>query len=218
MKIVFRFVLSVIAALALAVPASAQVTTGSMAGKVLNARQEGVSGASVIAIHLPSGTTYEATTRADGGFTIIGMRVGGPYSVTIAFTGGGTAAFAPETQENINVNLGVATDLVFNVKEIAVQETITVTAQSDAIFASNRTGAATAVTRQEIQLLPSITNRLESFVRLTPAMGGNMSFAGQDNRMNNITVDGRSEERRVGKECRARWSPYQSKKKTSAPE
>ena len=190
MKIVFRFVLSVIAALAFAVPASAQVTTGSMAGKVLNARQEGVSGASVIAIHLPSGTTYEATTRADGGFTIIGMRVGGPYSVTIAYTGGGTAAFAPETQENIEVNLGVATDLVFNVKEIAVTETVTVTAQSDAIFASNRTGAATAVTRQEIQLLPSITNRLESFVRLTPAMGGNMSFAGQDNRMNNITVDG----------------------------
>ena len=190
MKIVFRFVLTVMTALALAVPASAQVTTGSMAGKVLNARQEGVSGASVIAIHLPSGTTYEATTRADGGFTIIGMRVGGPYSVTIAYTGGGTAAFAPETQENIEVNLGVATDLVFNVKEIAVTETVTVTAQSDAIFASNRTGAATAVTRQEIQLLPSITNRLESFVRLTPAMGGNMSFAGQDNRMNNITVDG----------------------------
>ena len=190
MKTVFRVVLSVIAALALALPAGAQVTTGSMAGKVLNARQEGVSGASVIAIHLPSGTTYEATTRADGGFTIIGMRVGGPYSVTIAFTGGGTAAFAPETQENIEVNLGVATDLVFNVKEIAVQETITVTAQSDAIFASNRTGAATAVTRQEIALLPTITNRLESFARLTPAMGGNMSFAGQDNRMNNITVDG----------------------------
>src|SRR5688572_4329325 len=190
MKIVFRFVLSVIAALALAVPASAQVTTGSMAGKVLNARQEGVSGASVIAIHLPSGTTYEATTRADGGFTIIGMRVGGPYSVTIAYTGGGTAAFAPETQENIEVNLGVATDLVFNVKEIAVTETVTVTAQSDAIFASNRTGAATAVTRQEIALLPTMSNRLESFVRLTPAMGGNMSFAGKDNRLNNITVDG----------------------------
>jgi hypothetical protein len=80
--------------------------------------------------------------------------------------------------------------LVFNVKEIAVQETITVTAQSDAVFASNRTGAATAVTRQEIALLPTISNRIESFVRLTPAMGGNMSFAGQDNRMNNITVDG----------------------------
>jgi hypothetical protein len=190
MKIVFRFVLSVIAALALAVPADAQVTTGSMSGKVQNVKQEGVAGANVIAIHLPSGTTYEATTRADGRFQIVNMRVGGPYSVTVAYTGSGTAAFAPETQENIEVLLGTATDLTFDVKEIAVTETVTVTAQSDAIFASNRTGAATAVTRQEMSLLPTISNRLESFVRLTPAMGGNMSFAGQDNRMNNITVDG----------------------------
>jgi hypothetical protein len=190
MKIAFRFVLSVIAALALAVPSSAQVTTGSMAGVVKNAKGEGVAGANVIAIHLPSGTTYEATTRDDGRFQILNMRVGEPYSVTVAFTGGGAAAFAPETQENISVILGTATDLEFNVKEIAVTETVTVTAQSDAIFASNRTGAATAVTRQEIALLPTITNRLESFARLTPAMGGNMSFAGQDNRMNNITVDG----------------------------
>jgi len=190
MKIVFRFVLSVIAAFALALPAGAQVTTGSMAGRVQNVKQEGVAGANVIAIHLPSGTTYEGTTRADGRFQIINMRVGGPYSVTVAYTGSGAAAFAPETQENVEVLLGTATDLTFNVKEIAVTETVTVTAQSDAIFASNRTGAATAVTRQELQLLPTISNRLESFVRLTPAMGGNMSFAGQDNRMNNITVDG----------------------------
>jgi hypothetical protein len=190
MKIGFRFVLSVIAACAVAVSASAQVTTGSMAGRVLNTRQEGVAGANVIAIHLPSGTTYEATTRGDGRFTIVGMRVGGPYSVTVAYTGGGAAAFAPETQENLEVILGVVTDLAFNVKEIAVTETVTVTAQSDAVFASNRTGAATAVTREEISLLPTITNRIESFARLAPAMGGSMSFAGQDNRMNNITIDG----------------------------
>ena len=190
MKIVFRLVLSLIAALALALPAGAQVTTGSLNGRVQNAQQEPVAGANVIAIHLPSGTSYEATSRADGRFTIVGMRVGGPYSVTVAYTGAGTAAFAPVTQEDIEVLLGVGTDLNFNVQPIAVTETVTVTAQSDAVFASNRTGAATAVTRQEMALLPTISNRMESFVRLTPAMGGNMSFAGQDNRMNNITVDG----------------------------
>ena len=75
--------------LALAVPADAQVTTGTIAGKVQNAKQENVAGASVIAIHLPSGTSYEATTRADGRFQINGVRVGGPYSVTVAYTGGG---------------------------------------------------------------------------------------------------------------------------------
>ena len=99
-----------------AVIANAQVTTGSLNGRVLNAQQEGVAGASVIAIHLPSGTSYETTSRSDGRFVILNMRVGGPYSVTVAFTGTGTSAFAPETQESVEINLGISTDLVFNVK------------------------------------------------------------------------------------------------------
>ena len=86
-----RLVLSLVTVCVFAITASAQVTTGSLNGKVLNAQQEGVSGASVIAIHLPSGTTYETTSRADGRFQIINMRVGGPYSVTVAYTGTGTA-------------------------------------------------------------------------------------------------------------------------------
>jgi hypothetical protein len=124
-----RFVLSLVAVCALALNAHAQVTTGSLNGKVQNATQEAVSGASVIAIHLPSGTTYETTSRADGRFIILNMRVGGPYSVTVAYTGTGTAAFAPETVENVEINLGVSTDLTIDVKPIAVTETVTVTAE-----------------------------------------------------------------------------------------
>src|SRR5678816_578819 len=113
-----KLVLSLVAVCAMALNAHAQVTTGSLNGKVQNATKEGVSGASVIAIHLPSGTTYETTSRADGRFVILNMRVGGPYSVTVAYTGTGTAAFAPETVENVEINLGVATDLTVNVKQI----------------------------------------------------------------------------------------------------
>src|SRR5689334_8112825 len=88
------------------------VTTGALNGIVTNEQQQPIAGANVIAIHLPSGTNYEATTRADGRFTIPGMRVGGPYSVTVTFTGGGGGtAFEPQTQEDINVTLGVSSDL-----------------------------------------------------------------------------------------------------------
>ena len=131
-----RLVLSLVAVCALSLNAYAQVTTGSLNGKVLTAQQEGVSGASVIAIHLPSGTTYETTSRADGRFVVLNMRVGGPYSVTVAYTGTGTAAFAPETVENVEINLGVATDLTIGVKPIAVTETVTVTAVSDTVVSS----------------------------------------------------------------------------------
>jgi hypothetical protein len=169
--------------------ASAQgVTTGSLNGVVTNEQQQPVSGASVVAIHTPSGTNYETTTNAQGRYVIIGMRVGGPYVVTVSYAGTGNA-FEPKVQEGIEVNLGVATDVNLVVTAIAVQEAVTVTAVSDTVFASTRTGAATTVSRQEIATLPNVSNRLENFTRMTPQASG-MNMAGQDSRMNNITVDG----------------------------
>ena len=63
------------------------VTSGGIAGVVTGAQSQPVAGASVIAIHEPSGTTYEATTRADGHYSIPSMRVGGPYTVQVAMSG-----------------------------------------------------------------------------------------------------------------------------------
>ena len=164
------------------------VTTGALNGIVANEQKQPISGANVIAIHLPSGTSYEATTRADGRFTIPGMRVGGPYSVTVAFGGTGIA-FEPQTQENVTINLGVATDLTYTVRAIALQETVTVSATVDPVFSSSHTGAATTVGRQEIALIPTLNGRIGDITRLTPQSNGS-NFVGQDNRMNNITVDG----------------------------
>lgn len=185
-----RFVLALVTVCLFAVTSSAQVTTGSLSGKVLDAQQQGVVGASVIAIHLPSGTSYETTSRADGRFVILNMRVGGPYAVTVAYTGTGAAAFAPETIENVEINLGVATDLNFEVKNIAVTETVTVTAESSAVFSSARTGAATSVNRETLATLPSVRGLISDFTRLTPQSAGTNSFGGQDSRMNNMTING----------------------------
>lgn len=180
----------VVSLVAWTTPASAQgVTTGTVSGTVTNEQKQPVPGASVIAIHGPSGTGYEAVTRADGRFSIPGMRVGGPYAITVAYTGQGGTAFEPKTEENITVNLGVATDVDLTVRAIAVEETITVTGSSDPVFSSNRTGAATAVSRAEIAALPTISGRISDVTRLTPQASGD-SFAGQDSRQNNITVDG----------------------------
>ncbi len=168
------------------------VTTGALAGTVTNAQSQPVAGATVVAIHLPSGTSYETTTRADGRFTMPGMRVGGPYTVTVAYTGGGSgAAFEPQTREEVSVSLGVTADVNFAVKTISITENVTVTAVIDPVFSSSRTGAATSVTRTEIALIPTLNGRIGDVTRLTPQASGS-NFAGADNRMNNITVDGSS--------------------------
>src|ERR1051325_3251316 len=171
---------------ALASAAAAQgVTTASMTGVVKDAQGAVIPGASVVAVHESSGTNYEAVTQTDGRLFITGMRVGGPYKVTASLPG-----FTTEVQNNINLTLGVAQDLVFTLKVAAVAETITVVGRSDPVFSSSHTGAATAVLREELASLPTITGRINDMTRMSPQYTGSGGFAGADNRMNNITVDG----------------------------
>ncbi|NJD19200.1 MAG: TonB-dependent receptor, partial [Gemmatimonadetes bacterium] len=162
------------------------VTTSLMNGVVYDANGAPLAGANIIAVHQPSATRYGAVTRSDGRFVIPGMRVGGPYQVTVSLIG-----FADQVESGLTLTLGVATNLVFRLASQALNvEGITVTATRDPIISSDRTGAAATVDRQAIEVLPTINRRLESFARLTPQYGSGFSFAGQDNRLNNITVDG----------------------------
>jgi hypothetical protein len=184
-------ILSLFAFLALAWPvgqAFAQVTTGTVSGTVTGP-QGPVVGAAVIAVHEPSGTRYGGITRNDGRFAIPGMRVGGPYTVTISSIG-----FENMVRSNVNVSLGSSTTIDVNMREQAVAvEGIEVTATQEAILSPDRTGAATSVNRESLESLPTISRRIEDFARLTPQYSGagfGFSFAGQDNRLNNMTVDG----------------------------
>lgn len=164
---------------------SAQVTTSSVVGVVTQTEGTPVAGANVTAVHEPSGTRYSGLTRADGRFVIPGMRVGGPYTISVGFIG-----LQEQARTDVFLTLGVATNLAFQLAEQALEvEGITVVGDRGAIISSDRTGATTSVTRDNIENLPTISNRLGDFVRLTPQASG-FSFAGQDNRLNNITVDG----------------------------
>jgi hypothetical protein len=161
------------------------VTTGAVGGVVKDAQGAVIPGATVLAVHQASGSTYEAVTQADGRFVMPGMRVGGPYTITASIPG-----FTSEAKNNISVSLGVTQDLDFSLKVANVSETITVVGASDPVFSSGRTGAATAVLREDLASLPTISGRITDITRLTPQYGGNGSLAGQDNRANNMTVDG----------------------------
>jgi hypothetical protein len=161
------------------------VTTGAIVGIVADSQGAVVPGAAVVAVHQPSGTSYEGVTQADGRFVLAGVRVGGPYKVTAMLTGFGT-----EVKDGVTVSLGVSTDLDFKLKVAAIAEEVTVTATFDPVFSSSHTGAATAITREDLAQLPTISGRITDITRLSPQYGGSGTFVGQDNRMNNITIDG----------------------------
>ena len=71
----------------------AQVTTSVLSGKIIDDQNEYVIGATVVAVHEPSGTMYGAVTNVDGRYTIQGMRTGGPYKVEISYVGYKKAIF-----------------------------------------------------------------------------------------------------------------------------
>lgn len=170
----------------LAGSAAAQSTTGSVVGVVVDETGGVLPGASVVALHEPSGSSYQAVARADGRFAIQGMRVGSGYVVTISMSG-----FQTSVTRNVTVSLGVATDLPVRLKTAAMTESVTVTAESTPVFSSERTGAATAVSRDNIAVLPTLGDRMDSFTKLSPQSSGrDLSFGGSDARLNNITIDG----------------------------
>jgi len=163
-----------------------QTTSSSINGTVVDQNGNPLPGATVVAVHVPSGSTYGANARADGRYNITGLRVGGPYTVTVSMVG-----FTTQKNEGVYLSLeqNIRINFICPEKTIELQG-VTVTAEKNAILSSGRTGAATSVSSEALENLPSIKRRIEDMARLTPQYGGNYSFGGVDNRFNNLTIDG----------------------------
>ena len=158
-----------------------------MAGKVTldTANGEEVIGATVVAVHEPSGTRYTAVTNTTGRFSINGMRTGGPYAVTISYIG-----FQPKTVKGITLQLAETYNLNVFLTEDATELAEVVVSGKASKFAAEKTGAATNINSTQITNLPTVSRSITDVTRLSPYGGNGMSFAGSDGRNANFTVDG----------------------------
>lgn len=166
--------------------AVAQVTTSALAGKVLMTdTKEAVIGATVQVVHEPSGTRYAAVTNADGLFTIQGMRIGGPYSVTISYIG-----YKTKVYKDITLQLGETYHLNASISENINEIGEIVISGKNSKFAAEKTGASTNISNAQIMNIPTVNRNITDISRLSPYGGNGMSFAGSDGRTANFTVDG----------------------------
>jgi len=164
----------------------AQVTTSAMAGYVMDESGQPIPGANVLATHTPSGTIYGVITRDDGGYTIPNMRVGGPYSLEVSFIG-----YEKKTLESIYLKLGEKLRSDVTLIEAATQlGEIEVVASGAAVINSDRTGAATFITNEQIRNMPTITRSAADLTRLNPMAADGGSFAGRNDQYNNYSLDG----------------------------
>ena len=90
-----------IALLSLPFIMNAQVTTSSISGSVKSGGSAELPGASITAVHIPTGTVYSALARSGGRFDINNMNPGGPYRISVSFSG-----FQTETREDVFLILG----------------------------------------------------------------------------------------------------------------
>ena len=182
-----RFFLLVVTLLTMSLAAVAQITTSSMAGKVTfdDANGEEVIGATVVALHEPSGTRYTAVTNVSGRFSIQGMRTGGPYEVTVTYIG-----YQPKVVKGVVLQLAETYNLAISISEDATQLSEVVVSGKASKFAAEKTGASTNITSTQITNMPTVSRSITDFTRLSPYGGNGMSFAGADGRTANFTVDG----------------------------
>ncbi|MDQ3951058.1 MAG: carboxypeptidase-like regulatory domain-containing protein, partial [Gemmatimonadota bacterium] len=186
--------LSVLAAVVLALVAALRpppavhaqgVTTGNVAGIVTDSAGTPIANATVVAIHVPSGTQYRAVTRSGGAYNLPNVRVGGPYRVTASFLG-----FQPGTRENVFAALGETQRIDFRLGRAAVQLAgVQVSARRDETEGI-RTGAATFIDPLQVAALPSVNRSTRDLIRIDPRNDGNYAFAGRNWLFNNISLDG----------------------------
>lgn len=172
----------------------AQETTAEIQGFITDSKNNGLAGATITAIHLPTGSRYITTSRKDGRFNLANLRVGGPYEVLASYVG-----YQSTKKDDITLVIGQAYKLDFNLQENSktLQDVIVNSVKSDKIFNRSRTGSAEVVNRQQIERLPTFNRSINDLTRLTPtansnATYGTSSFAGRANSFNNLTVNGAS--------------------------
>lgn len=165
-----------------------QSTTSGMVGKVVSNGEE-LTGATIYAIHEPSGSTYGTVTNIDGRYHLQGMRTGGPYTVEISYIGYQKAVY-----KNIRLQLGESYQLNVELQESSSSlDEVVVTASKSAFFNSQRTGAAQNFSTELITSSPTISRSIYDVARLVPqasATGSGMSFSGSNNRYNSFQIDG----------------------------
>lgn len=187
-----KLTLGLLAVLATA-PAFAQSTSAGVGGQVLGADGKPVAGAEVTITHSESGTVSRALTDASGRYNARGLRVGGPYIITISKEGAGSGS-----QSDVYLNLDQVNqvNVALQPEVTTLQEVVAVAAGGWEGFSADKMGTGSVVTREQLEGFASIRRDLQDYARLDPRIAqtdkerGEISAGGQNTRFNSITIDG----------------------------
>ena len=173
-------------ALVAAMTATAQSTTASLSGFVMDDKGEPLVGAVVVATHTPTETIYGAVTDINGAYRLQGLRVGAPYTVEFSFVGYNTQKY-----DNIALALGENQQINTTLNSTLNIDVVVVKAKG---FTDNRTGSGEVFHRDLIERTPTVSRSIDDITRLAPqamiSKDGGISIAGTNSRYNSFQIDG----------------------------
>ena len=181
-------VVSLAATTMVAAPVAAQETTSAVRGTVTDADGKAIPGASVTITHQPSGTRAEVTTDAGGNFNAVGLRLGGPFIVSVSADG----------YESVEEDVGFLAAGQAQRVGIALApagQTIVVSGARQRSAISLATGAATVLSARDVFSIANVNRTIQNLAQRDPLVtiqpgGQGIQIAGQNNRFNRFTVDG----------------------------
>ncbi len=186
MKKLFTFFVAMIASISL----MAQVTSSSISGKITDANRAALAGATVVATHTPSGAQYYSVADANGTYRLLNIRPGGPYKIEFRMVG-----FQTAIQEGVTATLGETKILNVRLNEeaIGLREVVVAAEAVSNGMDSDRAGATTAISNEQINNLPTISRSLNDILALTPqgaTTSNGLAIGGGNYRQSYVTVDG----------------------------
>ena len=180
-RLIFAFI-----ALVAAMTATAQSTTASLSGFVIDNEGKPLAGAVVVATHTPTETIYGTVTDINGAYRLQGLRVGAPYTVEFSFVGYNTQKY-----DNIALALGENQQINTTLNSTLNIDVVVVKAKS---FTDNRTGSGEVFHRDLIERTPTVSRSIDDITRLAPqamvSKDGGISIAGTNSRYNSFQIDG----------------------------
>ena len=113
-----------------------QITTSAISGVVKNQKGEVLVGATVQAVHSPTGTEYKSQTSKSGTYVFPAVRPGGPYIISVSFIG-----YNKIEIQDINTSLGITSNLDFTlVDQTESLKEVLITGTKNNIFSNTSTG------------------------------------------------------------------------------
>jgi hypothetical protein len=177
---------------AMPISVMAQDTSSAIAGTIVDSDGSPVIGATVVIKHIPTGATKTLSTNNKGNYQARGLRVGGPYSVSISKEG-----FGEVSETDLYINLGEIRDLdaIIVADSVSLDTVQVVGVAQSAVFNADNMGSGISIDRDTLENMPTISRSIQDFLRIDSRInirdfGDGISVSGVNSKFNNFTIDG----------------------------